>query len=143
MESDPSDVVFYKQWAQGRRNTVFLAAAAVSAVLSASTSTIGPYLYVDLQGGFEGFRTYVYLEDSLVYRGAPETDPVTGFAWGFDLMGRSSVVGIRVRVPEIRVDSTFSVDIQEGEFLGVGVTGAEGRAARLILVHSGVPFGHD
>lgn len=118
-----------------------IAAAAISAVLS--TSTVGPYLYVDLQGGFEGWKTFVYLEDSLVYRGAPDTDPIKGFAGGFELMGRSSVVGIRVRVPEIRVDSTFSVDIQAGEFLGIGVTGADGRGRRLSLVHSGVPFGYD
>lgn len=120
---------------------MFPAAAAVSVAISAST--IGPYLYVDLQDGFEGFRTYVYLEDSLVYRGAPETDPLTGFAWGLDLMGRSSVVGIRVRVPEIRVDSTFSVDIQAGEFLGIGITVDEEQVRRLSLVHSGVPFGYD
>lgn len=118
-----------------------IAAAAISAVLSAST--VGPYLYVDLQGGFEGWKTFIYLEDSLVYRGAPDTDQLTGFAWGFELMGRSSVVGIRVRVPEIRVDSTFSVDIQEGEFLGVGVTGDDGQVRRLSLMHSGIPFGYD
>lgn len=118
-----------------------IAAAALSWVLSAST--IGPYVYVDLQDGFEGFRTFVYLEDSLVYRGAPETDPLTGLACGFELMGRSSVVDIRVRVTEIRIDSTFMVDIQEGEFLGISVWGGDGQVRRLSLVQSGIPFGYD
>ncbi|HRY62012.1 MAG TPA: hypothetical protein P5266_07390 [Candidatus Fermentibacter sp.] len=120
---------------------MFQTAAAVS--IAISSSTIGPYLYVDLQDGFEGFRTYVYLEDSLVYRGAPETDPLTGLASGLELMGRSSVVEIRVRVPEISVDSTFSVDMQAGEFLGIGITGDGELVRRLSLVHSGVPFGYD
>lgn len=117
------------------------AAAALSAVLS--TSTIGPYLYVDLQDGFEGWKTFVYLEDSLVYRGAPESDPLSGLAWGLELMGRSSIVGIRVRVPEVRIDSTFSVDIQDGEFLGIRVYGGDGQVRWLSLVRSGIPFGYD
>jgi len=141
MESDPSEDVFYRRRVIGGRNIVFQTAAAVS--IAISSSTIGPYLYVDLQDGFEGFRTYVYLEDSLVYRGAPETDPLTGLASGLELMGRSSVVEIRVRVPEISVDSTFSVDMQAGEFLGIGITGDGELVRRLSLVHSGVPFGYD
>lgn len=108
-----------------------------------SAATIGPYLYVDLQDGFEGLKTFVYLEDSLVYRGSPATDPLTGLAQGLELMGRSSSVGIRVRIPGAGIDSTFSVDIPAGEFLGVSITGAGGQARSLSLIHSGVPFGYD
>jgi hypothetical protein len=106
-------------------------------------TTIGPFIRIDLQGGFEGWKTFVYLEDSLVYRGTPSTDPLTGLAEGIELMGRSSIVDIRIRVPEVRVDSTVSMDITDGENLGLSLCGSDGGAVLLSVIHSTIPFGYD
>lgn len=106
--------------------------------------TAGPYLTVDLQNGFDGSRTFLFLDDSLVWRGGPVSSPIEGLAaGGIEMMCRSTLVELRLRVPGAGIDSAFSIQIPDGEYVGISLEERPGRGLSVVLVQSGVPFGYD
>ncbi len=124
----------------GREDTMWVLMALM---IQTAGSTVGPYMDVDLQSGFEGWRTFVYLDDSLVFRGDPESISMRGFACRLELMCRSTLVELRVRIPEVAVDTTFSIDIHAGGYLGINLAGEDSGLMHMILDQSPSPFGYD
>jgi hypothetical protein len=123
--------------------TALVLSLALAPSPACAQSTIGPYFRVDFQEGFEGWKTLLLLEGEPVYRDAPVTDPVVSLCGSVELMGRSTVVEMRLVVREAVIDTTFSMDITAGEFLGLSiVTGVDG-SRLLSILQSTTPFGYD
>jgi hypothetical protein len=121
-----------------------MAVAVLVMLALTAPETIGPYLTVDLQGGFDGSRTFLFLEDSLVWRGEPVSSPIEGLAaGGIEMMCRSTLVELRLRAPGAGIDSSFTVLIPDGEYIGISLEGSPPGGRHIVLVQSGTPFGYD
>jgi hypothetical protein len=120
-----------------------LLSASAAGMEQAGASTVGPYFRVDFQEGFQGWSVQLFLEDSLVYRGQPWSDPVVSLAGTVELMGTSTLVDLRLRIKRIGIDSSFSVDIGAGEFVGIACIGDSSGLPIIRVIQSTSPFGYD
>jgi hypothetical protein len=120
-----------------------MAALLLVASSAFAQGTVGPYFRVDFQEGFEGWKTVLFLEGELVYKGLPGTDPVTGLADGIELMGRSTLVELRLVIRAVGVDTTLDADIQSFEFIGLNVLAGEDGVRHARILQSTMPFGYD
>jgi hypothetical protein len=130
-----------------RMMTAFAAAVLFSAVAAgaepAASPTVGPYFRVDFQDGFQGWAVQLFLGDSLVYRGQPWSDPIVSLAGSVELMGNCSIVEMRLRIKRAGIDSTFSIDIGAGGFVGIACLADSGVPSTIRILQSTVPFGYD
>jgi hypothetical protein len=120
-----------------------MAALLLVASSASSQGTVGPYFRVDFQEGFEGWKTVLFLEGEPVYKGSPGTDPVTGLADGIELMGRSTLVELRLVIRAVGVDTTLDADIRSFEFIGLNVLAGEDGVWHARILQSTIPFGYD
>jgi hypothetical protein len=120
-----------------------MAALLLVASSAIAQGTVGPYFRVDFQEGFEGWKTVLFLEGETVFKGAPETDPIVTLCGSVDLMGRSSIVEMRLFIREIGVDTTFDADLSAGDFIGLNVLAGEDGARHARILQSTMPFGYD
>jgi hypothetical protein len=97
-----------------------------------------PTLKVDLQEGFSGETTVVFLNGTEVYRGKPKTRMQIGLAdsRSFDLPAQN--VALQVAMPDSGASQTLEFNLSQDAYVGVTLT----EDGEISLRTSLEPFGY-